>query len=89
MPRSRTDVRPELISFIRAMRRQAVRIRRRAPHDKTAERLRAFADYLDAQASALEATPVQSRPSRSPQRVGDALGSRNQRLPPAVLDMLS
>jgi hypothetical protein len=89
MPRSRTDVRPELISFIRAMRRQAVRMRRRASHDKTAERLRAFADYLDAQAGALEATPVQSQPSRPPQRVGDAPGPREQRLLPAVLAMLS
>jgi hypothetical protein len=63
MSRSRTDVRSELASFTRAMRRHAGRMRRRASHDKTAERLRAFADYLDAQADALEATPVQIRPS--------------------------
>jgi hypothetical protein len=89
MPRSRTAVRPELISFIRAMRRHAGRMRRRASHDKTAERLRAFADYLDAQAGALEAAPVQSLPSRPPQRFGYAPGSREQRLLPAVLAMLS
>jgi hypothetical protein len=89
MSRSRTDVQPELIRFVRAMRRHAGRMRRRASHDKTAERLRAFADYLDAQAGALEATPVQSQPNRPPQRVGDAPDSREQRLLPAVLAMLS
>ena len=89
MPRSRTDVRPELISFVRAMRRHAGRMRRRASHDKTAERLRAFADYLDAQAGALEATPAQSRRSRPPQQVGDASGPRDRRLLPTVLAMLS
>jgi hypothetical protein len=62
MPRSRTDVRPELTSFVRALRRQAGRMRRRASHDKAAERLRAFADYLDTQAGALEATPDQIKP---------------------------
>jgi hypothetical protein len=60
MPRSRTDVQPELTSFVRAMRRHAGRMRRRAPHDKAAERLRAFADYLDAQADTLQAVPVGS-----------------------------
>jgi hypothetical protein len=89
MPHSRTDVRPELISFVRAMRRQAGRMRRRASHDKTADRLRALANYLDAQARALEATPVQSRPSRPPQQVGDAHGPRDRRLLPTVLAMLS
>jgi hypothetical protein len=90
MPRSRTVVRPELISLIRAMRRHAGRMRRQASHDKRAERLRAFADYLDAQAGALEATPVQSRPSRLRHRVGEAPGSPHvQRLLPAVLAMLS
>jgi hypothetical protein len=86
MPRSRTDVRPELISFVRAMRRHASQARRLASHGKTAERLRALADYLDAQAALLEATPRPDRPQQA--AVGDA-PARRQRLLPAILAMLS
>ena len=57
MSRGRTDLRPELIGFVRALRRHAGRVRRRASQDKAAERLRAFADYLDTKADALEAAP--------------------------------
>jgi hypothetical protein len=90
MPRGRTDRRPELTEFVRALRRRAGRMRRRAPYDKAADRLRAFADYLDAQAGALEATPVQIRPNQPQQRVGDAPpGPRGRRLLPTVLAMLS
>jgi hypothetical protein len=88
MPWSRTDVRPELTSFVRAMRRHASRTRRLAPHGKTVERLRVLADYLDARADALEATPVQVRLDQPQQSVGDA-PARGQRLLAAVLAMLS
>ena len=85
----RTYVRPELTSFVRAMRRHASQTRREASRGQTAERLRALADYLDAQAALLEATPVQIRPDRPQQvAVGDA-PPRGQRLLPAVLAMLS
>jgi hypothetical protein len=66
MPRGRTDLRPDLTSFVRALRHRAGLMRRRASYDKEAERLRACADYLDAQANVLEATPVQTVPRSSP-----------------------
>jgi hypothetical protein len=63
-------------------------MRRLASHGKTAERLRDFADYLDARAAVLEATPVQIGPDQPQQSVGDA-PARGPRLLPAVLAMLS
>jgi hypothetical protein len=68
------DRRPELTEFVRALRRRAGRMRRRAPHDKAAERLHAFADYLDAQADTLQAVPVgspvvQIQPGPAEQRI--------------------
>ena len=68
MPRGRTDLQPELTRFVRALRRRADRVRRRSfSHDDAA----AFADYLDAKAVALEATPlVQVRPGTLQQGIG-------------------
>jgi hypothetical protein len=85
MRRGRTDLRPELTDFVRALRRRANRMRRRASHDKATERLCACADYLDAQARTLEATPDRSGPTR--QRASAARHGR--RLLPTVLAMLS
>jgi hypothetical protein len=45
-------------------------MRQRASHDKEAERLRACANYLDAQAGALEAAPVQLPADTPAHRVG-------------------
>ena len=71
MPRGRTDLQPELTRFVRALRRQADRVRRRScSHDDVAGRLSTFADYLDAKAAALEATPlVQVRPGTPQQGI--------------------
>jgi hypothetical protein len=85
MPRSRTDVRLELISFVRAMRRHASRMRRLVSQGRKDERLRVLADYLDARAAALEATPSRSGPISN--RPGTR--PRDQRLLLAVLAMLS
>jgi hypothetical protein len=59
-----------------------------ASYGRAAERLRDFADYLDARAAALEATPVQVRPDQPQQSAGRA-PARGQRLLTAVLAMLS
>jgi hypothetical protein len=55
MPRGKAD---GLADYVLALRRRARQVRRRAFHDKEAERLRALANYLDAHADALEATPT-------------------------------
>jgi hypothetical protein len=66
MPRGKAD---GLANYVRALRRRARLVRRRAFHDKEAERLRAFANHLDAHADALEATPTGSPvPPLPPQR---------------------
>ena len=72
MPRGRTDLQPELIGLVCALRRHAGRVRRSASHDKAAERLRAFADYLDAKADALEAPVIEIQPGPAEQRIGVA-----------------
>jgi hypothetical protein len=72
MPRGRTDLQPELARFVRALRRRADRVRRRSfPRAAAAGCLSTFADYLDAKAAALEATPlVQVEPSTPQQGIG-------------------
>jgi hypothetical protein len=57
MPHERTDLQPELSGFVRALKYHASLARQSASQNKGAERLRSFADYLDAKAAALEAAP--------------------------------
>jgi hypothetical protein len=63
MARDKAD---ELTEFVRALRRRARQVRRRAFHDKEWPRLRAFANYLDAHADTVEAKPAVSRVAEVP-----------------------